>query len=123
MPQVNQVFIAGSFTGKLDPLELTNPNSHNVYLTYLKDDTWLMQNNIQKAKQQIFPNPFYHQTMVQSQNNISQIVVYDLYGRLVEKYSLQAKHIEIGESWQKGIYFLQIIDGKGIVIMEKVVKD
>ena len=120
---MNQIFIAGNFTGKLDPLELTNPNSHNVYLTYLKDDTWLMQYNIQKAKQHIFPNPFYHQTMVQSQNIISQIIVYDLSGRIVEKYLPQAKHIEIGESWQKGIYFLQIIDEKGVVVMEKVVKD
>jgi uncharacterized delta-60 repeat protein len=61
-----------------------------------------------------YPNPFMNQiTLALSNENInSDIMVYDMTGKLIQQVSTQETTLEIGNNWSKGVYLVQIVQGQ-----------
>lgn len=62
-----------------------------------------------------YPNPFSHQLNISKTTGISEINVFDITGKLI--HSLSNKSISSGliqtENWNKGLYFVEVIDEFG----------
>jgi hypothetical protein len=47
-----------------------------------------------------------------NENTKSDIMVYDMTGKLIQQVSTQETTLEIGNNWSKGIYLVQIVQGQ-----------
>jgi hypothetical protein len=61
-----------------------------------------------------YPNPFMNQITLSlsNENTQSDIMVYDMTGKLIQQVSTQETTLEIGNNWSKGIYLVQIVQGQ-----------
>uniref|UniRef100_UPI0040490DB3 T9SS type A sorting domain-containing protein n=3 Tax=Flavobacterium sp. TaxID=239 RepID=UPI0040490DB3 len=61
-----------------------------------------------------YPNPFVHQITLSlsNENTKSDIMVYDMTGKLIQQVSTEQTTLEIGNNWSKGIYLVQIVQGQ-----------
>jgi len=72
-------------------------------------------NELQRNTISFHPNPFVNQLNIRSENNIIEINVYDIMGRLIEKtnYSNQNEVQINSRNWQSGLYLIEIKDNFG----------
>uniref|UniRef100_UPI00404A87BC T9SS type A sorting domain-containing protein n=2 Tax=Flavobacterium sp. TaxID=239 RepID=UPI00404A87BC len=61
-----------------------------------------------------YPNPFVNQITLSlsNENTQSDIMVYDMTGKLIQQVSTEQITLEIGNNWSKGIYLVQIVQGQ-----------
>ena len=61
-----------------------------------------------------YPNPFVNQITLSlsNENTQSDIMVYDMTGKLIQQVSTEQTSLEIGNNWSKGIYLVQIVQGQ-----------
>uniref|UniRef100_UPI004049E769 SBBP repeat-containing protein n=3 Tax=Flavobacterium sp. TaxID=239 RepID=UPI004049E769 len=61
-----------------------------------------------------YPNPFVNQITLSlsNENTQSDIMVYDMTGKLIQQVSTEQTSVEIGNNWSKGIYLVQIVQGQ-----------
>jgi hypothetical protein len=124
VPYSNQVFVAGQFNDALtmENIEINSPESNNVYLGYLKDDTWLNSSIIHSHEVELYPNPFNQSFHISSENKFKELEIYTLSGVLIEKYSDDNAPLSIGDSWNSGVYMIKFISESDIYTFKKVVK-
>ena len=62
----------------------------------------------------LFPNPGKDQLFIRSENgNIRSVVIYDLQGRIVATYKMNASQVEVSAAGMaKGIFMVQIVSDK-----------
>jgi len=124
VPYSNQVFVAGQFNDVLTmgDIEISSPESNNVYLGYLKDDTWLNSSIIQSHEVELYPNPFNQSFHISLEDKFDELEIYTLSGVLIEKYSDDNIPLNIGISWDSGVYMLKFISESDQYTFKKVVK-
>ncbi|NOR87693.1 MAG: T9SS type A sorting domain-containing protein [Bacteroidales bacterium] len=125
IPEVNQIFLGGRFNDALlmGDLNLNSPVNSNVYLCYLKDDTWLQSNATSNSKDiHLYPNPTEHEVYIANTDGIDQIQVYNEQGQLIQIYKTEADDISIGKEWKPGIYLIQLISSDGSYSSGKLIK-
>jgi len=103
----------------LGNIELSSLESNNVYIAYLKDDTWLHQSELLKEQAVLYPNPFQHSFKVTAATKYKYLKVYNYLGELLQISPIST---ELGNSWKPGIYTIQLVDEFGIIQSQKVVK-
>uniref|UniRef100_UPI00404A27EE GEVED domain-containing protein n=1 Tax=Flavobacterium sp. TaxID=239 RepID=UPI00404A27EE len=61
-----------------------------------------------------YPNPFMNQITLSlsNENTQSDIMVYDMTGKLIQQIATEETSLEIGNDWSKGIYLVQIVQGQ-----------
>uniref|UniRef100_UPI004048FBBB T9SS type A sorting domain-containing protein n=1 Tax=Flavobacterium sp. TaxID=239 RepID=UPI004048FBBB len=61
-----------------------------------------------------YPNPFVSQIILSlsNENTQSDIMVYDMTGKLIQQVSTEQTSLEIGNNWSKGIYLVQIVQSQ-----------
>ncbi len=61
-----------------------------------------------------YPNPFVSQITLSLSNETTQsdIMVYDMTGKLIQQIATEETSLEIGNNWSKGIYLVQIVQGQ-----------
>ena len=125
VPHINQVIIGGYFFEelKMGNITLTCSTSNNVYVGYLKDDTWLATNVISDAaKCEIYPNPFSKQGRIITEDDIISIKIYNASAVFIEEYNETNGPIVLGKNWQKGVYFVHVFYENGQHAVVKAVK-
>ncbi len=75
-------------------------------------------------KVSIAPNPCFNQLTVQKKDQIKNILVYDLSGKLIlsKEDVFQDKVVLSTETIESGIYMIRITDLKGKIVVRKIVK-
>lgn len=73
----------------------------------------------------IYPNPFNNQFTIQTEQELSQIIITDVYGRMVYNDSfLNSGAVQVdASSWSNGIYFITIENMNGQLVTEKLIKN
>lgn len=74
----------------------------------------------------IYPNPFNDRINIVMTNSINQsdLIIYDMVGRLVYSTSFSGKRISIDlKELKKGMYFVKLITDKGKIDISKIVKN
>ena len=125
VPYINQVIIGGYFFEELimGSITLTCSTSNNVYISYLKDDTWLASNVISDdVKSEIYPNPFSKQGRIITDDDILSIKIYNASAIFIEEYKENNGTVVLGENWQKGVYFIHVLYKNGQHTVLKAVK-
>lgn len=81
-------------------------------------------NDIQESTTSFQPNPFSNQLTIHSDVNILEINVYNLTGRLVEKFeSIYQNQLNINsDHWPRGIYLVELKDESGHRTTRKLTK-
>uniref|UniRef100_UPI0040490D7B T9SS type A sorting domain-containing protein n=1 Tax=Flavobacterium sp. TaxID=239 RepID=UPI0040490D7B len=61
-----------------------------------------------------YPNPFMNQIILSlsNENTPSEIMVYDMTGKLIQQIATEETTLEIVNNWSKGIYLVQIVQGQ-----------
>ena len=104
-------------------IEIGNRIVDSVLVTDLLYDPELSVNDEDELIVKIFPNPVSNMLNVKLTDSDKGIVrVRDLQGRLIEEKSYNSKDFEIStDTWDKGIYFLNISE-KNRAVTKKVIK-
>ncbi len=125
IPFNNQVFLGGQFNDVLNMgnIELSSIESNNVYVAYLKDDTWLSASSVDHEQTIVYPNPFSQSIRIQKDEMIENLEIYNSSGFLIEKYTKNKIPILLGNNWKPGVYILKTVDSKGGYSLTKVVKN
>ncbi len=73
---------------------------------------------------EVYPNPVTDRLNITSESTIESVWVYDLLGsKLFEMSQINATHVELStESWNSGIYIVNITDNQGRNSISKIVK-
>jgi hypothetical protein len=76
------------------------------------------------AQNLFYPNPFQHTlTLNALTEQAAKVAIYDITGRSVGIFALDANQIHIGDALQNGVYIAQVIDIQGKIIgVQRVVK-
>lgn len=124
IPFSNQVFLGGLFNDDLNlgDLQLSSLESNNVYVAYLKDDTWLNTKPVSQNNLSISPNPFVQSFQIETNLHYRIIEVFDFRGVLIEKYMSNNIPENIGKGWKAGVYMLRFVSEDGQENISKVVK-
>ena len=124
IPFTNQIFLGGRFNDDLSlgELNLSSIESNNVYITYLKDDTWLNTMQVEPNNLPISPNPFVQSFKIEPNLHYKSVEVFDFRGVLLEVYSGDNIPENIGVSWKSGVYMLRLVSEDGQASISKVVK-
>lgn len=125
VPETNQVILAGLFYDDfvIEDITMNSPESFNVYLAYLKDDTWLsVDDSFNEAKVNIAPSPFDQSFKVSGLDGAQQILVHNEYGQLIESLEVNSFQKQLGENWSTGIYIMTITYESGQSSQKKVIK-
>ena len=124
IPFTNQIFLGGQFNNDLSlgELNLSSLESNNVYITYLKDDTWLNAKLVEPSNLPISPNPFVRSFKIESNLHYKSVEVFDFRGVLLEVYSGDNIPKNIGDNWKSGVYVLRFVLEDGQSSISKVVK-
>jgi len=125
VPYTNQVIIGGYFFEELimGNITLNCNTSNNVYIGYLKDDTWLDSNILAEGKKcNIYPNPFLKHGEIITDEHILNVKVFNASAILIEEYNEDRSPITLGENWPKGLYFVHVLYKNGQSTMIKAVK-
>jgi len=71
-----------------------------------------------------FPNPIENQLFIESNEQISKISIYNLMGKVIfqKEHHIFARNTIDASQWQSGIYFLEVVNAKGITETKKLVK-
>jgi len=125
VPYTNQVIIGGYFFEELvmGNITLNCNTSNNVYIGYLKDDTWLASGETPYDSQTvIFPNPFLEQGRIITDEDVLNIKVFNASAVLIEEYGAGNLPDVLGKKWPRGMYFVHVIFENGRRTMLKAVK-
>lgn len=124
VPETNQVILAGQFSEhfQMGDLELNSPTSYNVFLTYYKDDTWLITENRKQNTKFIINTVSENSFQLTNLPNASEIQVYNSNGQLIMQTSVSDSNVSIGQDWDKGFYMIQLIPGNATPVGLKVLK-
>ncbi len=82
--------------------------------------TGINSNQTQELKNIVYPNPFNQEINIQSEKNIENVIVYNLFGQKVLE-SVSLTNIDVSDL-EKGIYLLELIDDKGQSFSTKIQK-
>ncbi len=98
-------------------------NAGDADIWFLKFNfTDLGLNQISKNSLQIYPNPVRDILNIQSDENLKQIEIYDLTGKLIQTYKISEKSIQLNvEQLNKGVYVVKIITESSSV-SKKIIK-
>lgn len=98
-------------------------NAGDADIWFLKFNfTDLGLNQISKNSLHIYPNPVRDILNIQSDENLKQIEIYDLTGKLIQTYKVSDKSIQLNlEQLNKGIYVVKIIS-KSSIVSKKIIK-
>ena len=70
----------------------------------------------------IFPNPFTSILNISAKENIQNIIIYDISGKMIKSYAIDANQIQLDlNSLSKGFYFVKITNKSGYKT-EKLIK-
>ncbi|MCE3074382.1 T9SS type A sorting domain-containing protein [Chryseobacterium gwangjuense] len=87
----------------------------------IKDATLAVSEAVSKPKLTIYPNPTSDFINIKSDIEIKEAVVYELSGKSVSRSTNQNNRIDI-KHVPSGVYILKIIDAKGNISTEKIIK-
>lgn len=109
------------FTGKVDDLYFYDHGLSTGEMSSLYNDQnpSLLSINEVKNSIEIYPNPANDQFTIQTQDQINEVLIYDLTGSLVITSRVSSVNIS---SLPTGLYTVQITTSKGI-IYEKLIKE
>lgn len=107
-------------TGDEKTLLITNVRGDIAYY----GDTYLSITDFETHKVALYPNPVSDKLVIESQENICQITVYDIQGKqLRSSYFNNSERTELDVSiLQNGVYFIEIKALNGNSIVRKVIK-
>jgi len=125
VPEVDHIFLGGQFTEEItmDNLSLNSPLSNNVYITYLKDDTWLSASILDNSKALAYPNPFSDIANLSNAEDVESIEVYNSLGVLIDRLTNRMTENQIGNKWQPGVYILKLYHQDGTYSKLKLIKN
>lgn len=125
VPELNQVIFAGQFSEhfQIGDIEMNSPTSYNVFVSYLKDDTWLKIPEENQMKARYLINNISKQSFeLQDLPRSSQIFIFNDRGQQIEQLRTTETSISIGENWPMGFYFIKIIGADSEETALKVLK-
>lgn len=94
---------------------VTSINYYNTTITSIN-------NNILSNNNNIYPNPASDKIFINSENKIVAISIFDITGKIIiEKNNIQENAIDVSNI-KSGIYFCKIIDNKGKISTQKLIK-
>jgi len=71
----------------------------------------------------VFPVPFTDQLSLQSTKELAELIITDITGKQILRQSIGLGTTTVQtNSWESGIYFIQLIDAEGILQQQKVIK-
>jgi len=116
-------------------LDLINDNSGNVWaMTYAAGNGFIVQKfgdfptGISKtpraiAEVNVYPNPASTYFIIQSENRIGQVFIYDLTGRLVENKRADENQVIIDAgNYINGVYIINVHSDKGIASRKLIIQ-
>lgn len=94
----------------------------NKEVTYDKTLSATIDNDVRRLS--IFPNPFNEYLTLQIDNQPTRIEIVDIQGNIVFKATHEPNSASTikTEHWQRGVYIVNLIDEKGLVRTQKLVK-
>lgn len=124
VPEINQVILAGQFSEhfQVGDIELNSPTSYNVFLTYYKDDTWLVTENTERNNEFVLNTVSKNSFQLTNLTVGTQVRVYNSNGQLVTRISAVDNNMSVGEDWDNGFYMIQIIPDNEVPVGLKVLK-
>lgn len=124
VPEVNQIYLGGYFSDQIafGDIILNSPTSYNIFITNIKDDTWLANSSSSKDEFTIFPNPFTRNFQLNRVEGYHYFRVLNENGKIIVQQNFLDKKIAIGENWSTGIYLIQLFNAEGQYISQKVIK-
>ena len=107
-------------TGDEKTLIITNVRGDIAYY----GDTYLSITDFETLKVALYPNPVSDKLVIESQENIKQITIYDVQGKqLRSSYLNNSERVELDVSiLQNGVYFIEIKAFNGNSVIRKVIK-
>jgi len=124
VPEINQIFLGGRFNDELElgNITLNSPLSNNVYVAYLKDDTWLDMSPTLLKETYIYPNPFDDYFQVLHTENLLSLDVFDSNGQKLNVHTEAVPNHHFGANWPMGLYLLKLRFVNGDHVDLKVLK-
>lgn len=118
------MFVGGQFNEALvlGDIEISSIQSNNVYVAYLKDDTWLNNSYLNTTTFSVSPNPFKGSFSVNGLEELKSIEISNSIGELVLSISSPQSFVNIGSDWKTGVYIMNALTTKGERKIIKLVK-
>lgn len=99
-------------------------NGFTLNVQYENTTTGIFQNNSDKLKVSIYPNPFTSQTTISFNKEMknSSIKIVDVLGKKINEITFSGKQLIIEKgSMKAGVYFLQVVDENKDLVNRKII--
>lgn len=118
------MFVGGQFNEALalGDIEISSMQSNNVYVAYLKDDTWLNNSNLNISTFSVAPNPFKDSFKLNDVEDLKYIEISNSIGELILTIRNPQSFTEFGNDWETGVYIMNTLTSKGERKTIKLVK-